>query len=557
MRTKRTAKLAAVLAALAAMSASPAAAAICGDLNNDGSVTIVDVVRMANCVAGLCNESAECGGDGLADCGDTFGDGSTGVAQTEDLNQLVFQVAGLETLHDLCAPVGPAIACAGGTVTLPSGSITSSQHWPASCTVKLNGTVVVDTPDGEPTTVLTIDAGSTVQGVKGTVDPAALIILPGAKISAIGSAAQPIVFTSDQPNESRGKGDWGGLMLNGRSTVNRPNCSNSAEGVPDSYGGCDANDSSGVMRYVRIEYAGRLFTPNNELNAFTMNGVGRGTDLSYIHAHIGADDCIEWFGGTVNSHHMVASGCADDGFDWQLGFTGAMQYGLYVANGALTDASVRDARAIEADNSEFGNNDLPRSDAKMCNLTLVGARAQAVDNGGTDVGILFRRGTAGTVANAIITGFQDAGIELRDASTTQVACTDANADGTPEGLTGSLVVQSSIFYANGDFPGAGTEHAKSGTIMGSACDPNEWYSLLPDVTADGANPVNPNIVTDYPADGALFQARPNAAVVGAPPATDCTLISDVFEDAPYIGAMDPAGPPQGWLSTPWNSFDPD
>lgn len=557
MRTYWTPKFAAASLGVAlALAPSTSQAAVCGDLNNDGNVTIVDVVRMANCVAGLCTPSNECGGAGLANCGDTYGDGSTGIGQTDDLNQLVFKVAGLETLHDLCAPVGGDISCPGNAVTLTTGAITSSQHWPASCTVTIAGTVTIDTPPGGPTTVLTVDAGSTVLGQKGTVDPAALIVLPGAKISAIGTASQPIVFTSDQAEGARGKGDWGGVMINGQSTVNRPNCLNTAEGVAEAYGGCDVNDSSGGLQYVRIEYAGRLFTPNNELNAFTMNGVGRGTTVNHIQANVGADDCIEWFGGTVNADHLVASGCADDGFDWQLGFTGTLQYGLYIANGTLTDtANGRDSRGIEADNSEFGNNDLPRSNPKMCNLTLVGSRSQS-DNGGSDTGILFRRGTAATVANIIVTGFQDSGVELRDASTTQVACVDANTDGTPESLTGDLVVRSAIFYENGSFPGAGTEQANVTAITGATkCQTATWYGLLPDVTADGSNPVNPNISTAYPASNTLFDARPTAPFVSAPAVADCSAISDVFQDSGYIGAMDPNGPAYGWLSTPWNSFD--
>src|SRR5262245_25224224 len=111
-----------------ALASAPAIAhaAACGDLNNDGNVTIVDVVRMANCVAGLCTASAECGGAGLANCGDTYNDGTTGVGATDDLNQLVFKVAGLETLHDLCAPVGEDVDCPGGVLTLNSQTIDSS-----------------------------------------------------------------------------------------------------------------------------------------------------------------------------------------------------------------------------------------------------------------------------------------------------------------------------------------------------------------------------------------------------------------------------------------------
>src|SRR4029434_11337131 len=86
------------------------------------------------------------------------------------------------------------------------------------------------------------------------------------------------------------------------------------------------NDSSGIVRYVRVEFAGRLLSIDNELNIFTMTGVGAVTTVDHVQAHIGLDDAVEWFGGTVKSRYLVASGSADDMFDWQIGFTGSVQY---------------------------------------------------------------------------------------------------------------------------------------------------------------------------------------------------------------------------------------
>lgn len=539
-------------AVAAALAPSQASAAACGDLNNDGNRTIVDVLLMANCVAGLCNEPAQCGGAGIADCADTFGDGTT--VNASDLNQLVFDVAGLETLHDLCADIGTAIACPGGQAVI-SGDITASQVWPSGCDIELDDTVFVETPNGGPTTVLTIQAGATIEGrkvVTGGNGAAALVFLPGAKISAIGSVNNPIVLTSDQAAGTRSKGDWGGVMFNGESTVNRPNCLGSAEGVPTPFGGCDVNDSSGVARYVRVEFAGLPISANNELNIWTMNGLGKGTNFSYIHANVGVDDCIEWFGGTNDMHHLVASGCADDGFDWQLGFTGTVQYGIYLGNGPLFDNGNTDSRGIEADNSEFGNNDLPRSNPSMCNLTLVGDY-----DTDSDSGILFRRGTAGQVANVIVTRFQDAGAELRDNATGVVACNDATT------LSGNLLIQSGVFYNNGTDPdGAGpglaTEHAKTANASDpTLCSSVQWFNALNTaglVTPNLSNPVNPGFSDVYPVAPALFEGRPT--FTGTPPAaTDCTGLSDAFESADYIGAIDPAdAQADGWLSAPWNSF---
>lgn len=541
------------LALAAAMAPGQAQAAACGDLNNDGNRTIVDVLLMANCIAGLCNEPAQCGGAGLADCANTFGDGT--VVNASDLNQLVFDVAGLDTLHDLCAPIGSPIACPGGTAAI-TGTITASQIWPAGCDIQLDDTVFVDTPVGQPTTVLTIQAGATIEGKKTVTPgngPAALVFLPGTKISAVGSAANPIVFTSDQPAGNRTKGDWGGVMFNGRSTVNRPNCLGSAEGVPTPFGGCDVNDSSGVARYLRVEFAGLPISANNELNIWTMNGLGKGTDFSYIHANAGVDDCIEWFGGTNDMHHLVASGCADDGFDWQLGFTGTVQYGLYMAVGSLLDQGAVDSRGIEADNSEFGNNDLPRSNPKFCNMTLVGPQD---DDGDSDAGILLRRGTAGQIGNVIVTKFRDAGAELRDNATGIVACGSSDGGATFDGtLTGNLVIDGGVFFDNGNAP-LGTEHAKNSGGP-ALCSSQAWYGALDNITPDLANPCDPGLADAYPdpndpAD--LFAGRPTFTGTCDVTPIDCTLLSDAFEDAPYIGAFDPNGSATGWLGNPWNSF---
>ena len=158
-----------------------------------------------------------------------------------------------------------------------------------------------------------------------------------------------------------------------------------------------------------------------------------------------------------------ASACGDDGFDQQLGFTGSLQYAVVLQNGQQTAPAGRDARGIELDNSEFDPAAVPRSDPAFCNVTLIGSKAQQEfpDNGGSDTGIMLRRGTRGQMANLIVTGFQDAGVELREASTTQQACNDLDADGVPESLTGDLLIRNSVFFDNG---AGGSEQAKDMTV---------------------------------------------------------------------------------------------
>lgn len=611
------------VALLAAVNPSRASAA-CGDVNNDGVVNTNDIVCLSALVAAVtppaaCNPGPTCQ-PGMCDL---FGDGAG--PDNTDLAVLVDDFNGIETLHDPCAPVGSPVICSGpadpetGKPTLSIGgagdvTISASQIWPNTCTIILEDTVFISTPPASPTTVLTIRAGTVVKGEAGNTIPVtpALIFLPGSKISAIGTPTSPVVFTSTAADGAKSKGDWGGVSINGRSIVNRSlagPCQNEAEGIPTPYGGCIETDSSGIAQFVRVEFAGLDFTPNNELNLWTMNAVGSGTTFRYIQAHAGDDDCHEWFGGTVNEDHLVASGCADDGFDFQLGFRGSLQFGLLVQNGSLTDPTTRDSRGIEGDNSEFDNSAVPQSNPQMCNLTLIGARAQLGENGGSDVGMFFRRGAAATVANSIVTGFQDAGLELRDTKTTDHAC---DAGPVLDASTADhLIVENAVFYTNGAFPGAGTEHCKRSVCVNAAgqspnqrctgagapdvcctgagtgtcdvacnlnsecvvapdtfchigngiCSPCDYFALLAaskDVTPSGSNPCNPGISDQYPLVD-VPDYRPTFTG-SCPSATDCASINDLFTTTSYLGAIDPGASCSGsqcdWLSTPWLNFQP-
>ncbi|HSP99123.1 MAG TPA: hypothetical protein VL049_18015, partial [Candidatus Dormibacteraeota bacterium] len=297
-----------VLASLALATAgarSAYAAAACGNLNNDGSgVTSTDVTILGQCAAGSCPTitGGICGTGNALDCGDIVKDGTIDAL---DVDALRIKVTGGDPLYDICTGPGPDITCPGGTMTLGTPlplAITSSQTWPKNCSVHLGGLVTVETPPGGPATVLTIEPGSIVRGDLGTTtaNPAALIIEQGSRMDANGDPTHPIIFTSAGTPGTRLKGDWGGVVFNGRGTVNGPGCTFASEGLPFSFGGCEADYNAGRATYFRVEFAGLVFSPNNELNLWTLNGLGTQTRISYGMAVNGADDCFEWFGGTSN-----------------------------------------------------------------------------------------------------------------------------------------------------------------------------------------------------------------------------------------------------------------
>lgn len=256
---------------------------------------------------------------------------------------------------------------------------------------------------GGTAATLTIDPGVIV--VANATDPANdfLVVNRGSQINAVGTATQPIIFTSQQnlnsaTNGDASQGQWGGIVLAGRAPIancssgtndangSNANCENIVEGtVTALYGGNNAADSSGTMRYVQIRYSGIELTPGNELQGLTTGGTGSGTSLSFIQVHNSSDDGIEVFGGRTNFRNIVITGADDDGFDVDVGWRGAVQF-LIIAQ-KITGATT-DSFATEIDSN--GNEDaLPRTYGQYANFTFIqtsNAPAAIRLRGGADFG---------------------------------------------------------------------------------------------------------------------------------------------------------------------------
>lgn len=260
----------------------------------------------------------------------------------------------------------------------------------------------------EPGSTLTIEPGTVIES-----DPSVtsqpfcyLMIEKGATILAEGTASDPIIFTSGSMVQT--PGDWGGLIINGNAPTNKGvDVESEIAGYP--YGGTDANDNSGVLRYVRVEFGGAKIDPETEHNGFTFNGVGNGTTVEYIEAWNGTDDGIEMFGGTVNLKYVVSWNNTDDGFDWTYGWSGMVQH-LLIRTGNIGD------RGIEADNQSDNNAATPFSDPIISNVTIISSGTQNEDNGNPQ-GIELRRGTKGQFYNIIVTNFPGSSVRVSDLQT--------------------------------------------------------------------------------------------------------------------------------------------
>jgi hypothetical protein len=218
---------------------------------------------------------------------------------------------------------------------------------------------------------LTIEPGTIIKGDKQT--QATVIAEPGGKLIAQGTATSPIVFTSEQAKGSRKPGDWGGVILCGKAPNNNGVLGQQIEGGPRTkHGGTDAADNSGVLEYVRIEFAGYPFQKDQEINGLTLGSVGSGTKIDHVQVSYSNDDSYEWFGGTVNCDHLIAFRGWDDDFDTDNGFSGKVSYGLSVRDSKIADAS--QSNGFESDNNASGDAVEPYTTAQFSYMTLLGPK---------------------------------------------------------------------------------------------------------------------------------------------------------------------------------------
>lgn len=370
-----------------------------------------------------------------------------------------------------------------GRITI-NFSFTKDEAW------ILDGGVFVDNG-----ATLTIEPGTKIYGAFNE-KTAFLSVQRGSKINADGTADAPIVLTTIRAVTSIPQpGDWGGIIINGNAPINVSGGEKEGEGGTGKYGGTDPLDNSGTLRYVIVEYGGKLLGPTNELNNISLNGVGAGTIIEFVEALYGDDDGVEIFGGTVNIKYIVSMGNADDCIDWSFGWSGMGQF--WVAN---QDPFAGD-RGIEADNNENDYLALPFSKPIVSNITIVGAE----DGDGTNVGIMLRHGTQGEIYNALITNFAKYGIEAKDSSISFAASAD-------------LIIKNSIVFNNGF---GGTSNFKNADTFENDATNSQSAGIV--------------LLNDY------------EGVVSAG-ALDPTTLNVWFSSANYIGAVDAANNwTNGWI----------
>ena len=335
-------------------------------------------------------------------------------------------------------PQNTVYGTANVTVSSIAGdTIKVNTTWTSNNVYLLRGVVYVK--DGA---TLTIEPGTVIRG-DDQVANSCLVITRGSKIVAEGTASRPIVFTSNKAAGSRARGNWGGLIVLGQATNNitASATGTTATGIAglmqieglattaiNRHGAGDAitptadnDDSSGVLKFVRVEFPGYVFSANNEINGITFGSVGRKTVVDYVQVSYSDDDAYEWFGGTMNISHAVAFATRDDDFDTDYGYNGSQQFGLVVRDPDMADASR--SNAFESDNEAGGATRFtgifsPKTNPQVSNFTVIGPwRDNKVATPGVNVNYFaateLKRNPEIDIANSIMIGFQ-VGIGYQD-----------------------------------------------------------------------------------------------------------------------------------------------
>ncbi|MEO8671164.1 MAG: hypothetical protein ABI411_07595 [Tahibacter sp.] len=355
----------------------------------------------------------------------------------------VDSVPGLDTVNDRCAIKRKFTTCPAGTTAGPvdrscilTGTIASNLTLTNETTWILKGLVKVGTDNSNKVT-LTIEPGTLITGSGNTADY--LYVEPGSKINAQGTPYAPIIFTSQRDGVVGGTPapkDWGGIVVSGNAPNNKcltaPFDCRSEFDPTLRYGGDKPHESSGVIDYVQVRYAGYVFQPTREVNSFTFQSVGDGTVVDHIQSYRGGDDGIEFFGGNVGVKHAVLAEGGDDGLDWDEGYSGKIQFVLLQHGTGLGEDN-----GIEASNQNANQDATPRAQPTVANLTMIG-------NGNGGDGIRFKEGTGGHIKNSVFTGFKASCLNLVNTPTFTAA-------GTPSALTGVLTVDHTLFNCTTQF----------------------------------------------------------------------------------------------------------
>jgi hypothetical protein len=373
--------------------------------------------------------------------------------------------------------------------------------------------------------ILTIEPGTVIKGDKNT--KGSLIIERNSKIIAEGTATKPIVFTSSQAPGDRDYGDWGGLIVCGNAPTNLPGNEGIVEGGTDAlFGGNNASDNSGIIKYVRIEFAGIPFQPNQEINGLTLAAVGSETVVEYVQVSYSGDDSYEWFGGNVNASHLISFRGWDDDFDTDNGYSGNLQFLVALRDPNIADASA--SNGFESDNDPAGSSATPFTSPVFSNVSLYGPNFTGSTSISTQfrTGVHLRRLSNLKLYNSVVTGFPEGLYVAKN--------TEGNLD------NGSVQIENTIIAGC-------TENFA--IDLSSSYDLAAWFNNASRNNSVLANNSDVLLTDAYNLTNPNFQPLPGSPLLSGALFTNSNLSNSFFQQVTYRGAFDGTTDwTQGWAN---------
>ncbi|HLO90713.1 MAG TPA: hypothetical protein VK172_06050 [Lentimicrobium sp.] len=427
-------------------------------------------------------------------------------------------------------------------VEVPEGDVLANTVWTADKIWRLNGFVRVQ--DG---ITLTIEPGTVIFGARAS--KGTLIIQRGGKLIADGTSEHPIVFTSEREPGSREPGDWGGVVICGRAPNNQGTDVELEGGYGGIHGGNNPNDNSGILRYVRIEFAGVPIQPNQEINSLTLGSVGSGTTIENVQCSFGLDDSFEWFGGTVNARHIVAYRGLDDDFDTDFGYSGKVQFALGIRGATLADQS--GSNGFESDNDGAGSSLAPFTQAIFANVTLIGPKKSPE----TAIQLQFqhaaqiRRNSSLSIYNSFMTGYPFG-----------IFIDDAKPGSSQHALDGDLQIRNVVLsgvdnWGNNSWGGSSTVANAPLKQVDASVAPgfeiNAWFNTATfknQILTKWQNAgIDPAI---FDLGGPVLIPVSGSMLLNAADWTNTPKADSFFEKTAYIGAFGSTNWTEGWCE--WN-----
>ena len=469
----------------------------------------------------------------------------------------------------------------GMATTLPvpgKKEITTNTTLDATKVYLLRGIVIIKSGSK-----LTIPAGTVIRGVSDlSTTPknyGCLLIERGAQIEVLGTAANPVIMTSNKAVGARDRGDWGGLVICGKGRHNTWDAASDniqLEGFLSvtfdptlgKIGGTVPNDNSGIIRYLRIEFPGLAFEPNREINGLTLGAVGSATEINNVQVSFSNDDSFEWFGGSVNAKNLISWKTTDDDFDTDNGYNGVNQFGIACRDSLYYDLSwnassmASTSEGFESDNELNGTANLSSfTSAVFSNFTMVGpvqvgstyAASKDTTRAAFRRGARIRRNSSLRIVNSIFMGYRnflmiDGDSCVRNTNFPAAIATVTPAIGVDAAtkqimFSNNLVVNTSAAFvpATGDIVANGLlEVATSTTSLAKLTALNDWLRL----------PANGNKIDVVAFTSGTLLVRPLASsttpdfrpVAGSPASTGGggsfagTPINNLISDAKEIAA---------------------